>query len=345
MSIIFPDEDFCIYVDFPFNQLVMIYENIENEVNFIDNDLSCTYLWLIRFYKSYARIYYYPNIKSDFSRYIVRMVNSTAFKSRSKCNFEERIKICNKSNYQRKDIWDESDVFILSKKIQTAFKIMLYPTAFLGLITNIIVVLVILKKENNDLFKQYKQYSYLYLNSIFCIIIMVIELFSWMTECFYPFEVFCPEIRKLVPIQFFKIIFKECLITLLRFMCSFTYVAFSLNRIGLIGKDHGKLVTFFSELGIKVFIGVTLLIGSSLSWIKGFKYKVNYFFPFVNYPMSTELDISMIDSNAFNDAYFTINCICDLFNYVVFVIICVIISIDSCLNDLFLKIYLPRNIQ
>ena len=43
--------------------------------------------------------------------------------------------------------------------------------------------------------------------------------------------------------------------------------------------------------------------------------------------MSTEMDITIIDSNFFNDAYFIINFICDLFNYVVFVIICVVIDI------------------
>ena len=330
MSIIFPDEDFCIYVDFPFNQFVILYEIFNLEINFTykENEFSCTYLWLIQYYEFYYKL----SISSKYRdihllKNLNIILNSTAYKSISKCNFKERIDLCNILNYQVKDIWDESDIFILSKKIQTAFKIMLYPTAFLGLITNIIVVVVILKKENTDLFKQFKQYSYLYLNSIFCIIIMVIELLSWMTECFYPFEVFCLEIRKLVPIQFFKIIFKECFITMLRFMCSFTYIAFALNRIGLIGKDHGKLVTFFSEIGIKVFIGVSLFISCSLSWIKGFKYEVNYFFPFLNYPMSTEKDISIIDANRFNDAYFIINFICDLFNYVVFVIICVIIDI------------------
>ena len=114
---------------------------------------------------------------------------------------------------------------------------------------------------------------------------------------------------------------------MLRLMCSFTYFAFALNRISLIGIYHGKLVTYFSELGIKVFIGITIFISSSLSWIKGFKYEVNYFFPFLNYPMSTEMDITIINSNSFNDAYFIINFICDLFNYVLFVIICVIIDI------------------
>ena len=330
MSIIFPDEDFCIYVDFPFNQFVILYEHFKTEINFIynENEFSCTYLWLIQYYEFYYKQLISSNYRDIYLFKSLNLIlNSTAFKSILKCNFEERIDLCNKSNYKIKDIWDESDIFILSKKMQTAFKIMLYPTAFLGLITNIIVVVVILKKENNDLFKAIKHYSYLYLNSIFCIIIMVIELLSWMTECFYPFEVFCPEIRKLVPIQFFKIIFKECLITLLRFMCSFSYVAFALNRIGLIGKDHGKLVTFFSEIGIKVFIGVAIIFSCSLSWIKGFKYEVNYFNPHLNYPMSTEKDISILDANSFNDAYFIINFICDLFNYVVFVIICVIIDI------------------
>ena len=333
MSIIFPDEDFCMYVDFPFNQFVIFYENIEPEINFVykQNEFSCTYFWLTQYYGDYS-FYFAINKKSDIFTFLtatnlMRVLKTKLFKSSSKCNFEQRIALCNKSNYQVKDIWDESDFFILSKKMQTAFKIMLYPTDFLGLITNIIVIFVIIKKENTDLFKEFKQYSYLYLNSIFCIIIMVIELLSWITECFYPFEVFCPEIRKLVPIQFFKIIFKECLITLLRFMCSFTYIAFALNRISLIGKDHGKLVTFFSKLAIKIFIGVALLISCSLSWIKGFKYQVNYFFPYLNYPMSTEMDISLVDSNTFNDAYFIINFISDLFNYVLFVVTCVIIDI------------------
>ena len=244
----------------------------------------------------------------------------------SKCNFTKRIDLCNKLKYQLNDIWDEIDesdhIFKVGRKMQMAFKMMLFPTAFLGLITNAIVLIVILMKENTDLFKQYKEYSYLYLNSIFCIIIMVIELLSWLTECYYPIELFCPKIR-----NHFKVLIKECLITLSRFMFSFTYIAFSLNQISLIGTSHGKFVTFFSQLGIKVFIGVTILISCSLSWIKGFKYHVNHFVPFLNYPISSQIDILIINSDSFKNAYFIINFICDLFNYFVFVVICVIIDV------------------
>ena len=163
--------------------------------------------------------------------------------------------------------------------------------------------------------------------SAFCIVISIIDILSWMTKCFYPFEVFCPEIRKLASIQFFKTIFKECFVTLLRFMCNFSYVAFALNRISLIGKDHGKLVVFVSEVGFKKYISVSLLISAVFSWIKFFKYELNYFYPDASFPLSNEMNIILHEINRFNDFYFIYNSISDLVNYLVFVVICVIIDI------------------
>ena len=340
MSRIFPDEDFCIYVEFPFNQLVLVYQYFDEYMFLINLDskafYSCTFLWLAQYYERYYEYFQKKYAQEFYIQFymapITKVLNLTVFKTRSICNFEERIRLCNKSNYRINDIWDQSDFLILNKKLEIAYKVLLYPTAFIGLFTNIIVVVVILKKDNNDLFKGIKQYSYLYLNSICCIIISLIEILSWMTECFYPFEMFCPEIRKLVAIQFFKIIFKECLVTVLRFMCSFTYVAFALNRISLIGKDHGKLVTFFSELGVHKYIVISLFISISLSWIKGFKYEINYFYSYLNYPISNEIYIFETYGNGFYNKIFTnffsaFNLISDLINYLLFVAICVVIDI------------------
>ena len=159
--------------------------------------------------------------------------------------------------------------------------------------------------------------------------ISLIELLSWMTECFYPFEVFCPEIRKLVAIQFFKIIFTECFVTLFRFMCNFTYVAFALNRISLIGKDHGKLVTFMSKIGIKWYIGATLFISSVFSWIKGFKYEVNYIYPDPYFPLPIEFNLlkNTITYSTFRDFIMIYMSISDLVNYLVFVVVSIVIDI------------------
>ena len=284
---IFPDKDFCMYIDFPFNQLVIIYNNYNGE------KLTCTYLYLVKFYELYDK--YIFERSEYYKRFIKEILNTTYFKSISNCNFEQRINFCNKSNYKIKDIWDKSDFSILNKKFQIAFKI----------------------------------HTYLWMNSLFCMIVLVIELLSWMTECFYPFEVFCPEIRKIVAIQFFKIIFKECFVTMLRFMLNFTYIAFALNRISLIGREHGKIVTFMSELGVKKYIGVSVFISCIFSWIKGFKYKVNQFYSHLNFPMSTEMSVIsiMAYSSIFDDFYFTYNLISDLVNYLVFVVISIIIDI------------------
>lgn len=46
---IFPDEDFCIYVRFPFERLVII------SLNTYTSKLTCTFSWLSRYYKRYLQ--------------------------------------------------------------------------------------------------------------------------------------------------------------------------------------------------------------------------------------------------------------------------------------------------
>ena len=59
----FPDEDFCLYKNFPFNQLVaFIHLKTNEEGTFFDRNFSCTYLWLTKWFKTYFR-YQYPFIR------------------------------------------------------------------------------------------------------------------------------------------------------------------------------------------------------------------------------------------------------------------------------------------
>ena len=125
---IFPDEDFCLYANFPFNQLVIITERIYmvNALRYIDIDLTCTYLWLSQHYRSYYN--YFKFLNNETYRYYFQLIhinltlNSVGF-DLLKCDFAKRLSLCNKTNYQPKDYWDDSDFNILNKKIQTVFKI------------------------------------------------------------------------------------------------------------------------------------------------------------------------------------------------------------------------------
>ena len=125
-SKIFPDEDFCIYLNFPFDQFVIITEAVQSQyILNIDTEFTCTFLWLIQYYENYHK--YYMKFGRDFYGinlyYLEVFLNSTSFKRISQCDFEERKTLCNKSNYQISDIWDENDFFILNKKIKSLSRV------------------------------------------------------------------------------------------------------------------------------------------------------------------------------------------------------------------------------
>ena len=56
LSKVFPEEDFCLYKDFPFNQLVILMEYAEGEelYNLLQTrDYTCTYLWLAQYFDKF----------------------------------------------------------------------------------------------------------------------------------------------------------------------------------------------------------------------------------------------------------------------------------------------------
>ena len=325
---LFPEEDFCLYRDFPINQLVVIIESCEIEEYMlkvkINNKIPCTFLWITRSYKNLAKIY--DGITKTTMDYLL---NSSEYKSIGKCNFEQKLQLCNKSNFVPKHI---STIFELNQAIlmtQSIVNILSYILSIFGIVTNLLVIITISSKKNKEEFKEFKQYDYLRLNSICNCLILLIHLISWLNECIYPFQVFCPIIRKTVFMQWFKIIVEETLMTALKFMNNFTYIGFAFNRISLIGKDHNKLVKFMSDLGVKKYISFSAFISIGLSVIKVFEYDINPGIVIQLYPISydysslySELSV-LINSSIF----FILNVISDLLNHVVFLLINLAIDI------------------
>lgn len=98
------------------------------------------------------------------------------------------------------------------------------------------------------------------------------------------------------------------------------YVAFSLNRIALIGKDHGAIVNFMSKLKIKKYVLVTGFVSIAMPIVKGFKFKINYGNELLSFPIHMELDV-WNESGWQRDAYFIANMINDILNYVGFLFV------------------------
>ena len=333
---VFPDEDFCVYHDFPFDQLILLIKRTDTILDNKDKKFTCTFLWLVQYYKHYQKSGCFQNELDpnklqilNYSFHILNVLNNSNYlSSLSKCFFRKMIDLCNKSNYAIKHFINTSDYKEFNEIFKIVLKIISYIVSLFGIITNLLVIITILHKKNKELFKEFKQFSYLWINSLFSLLILVIQIFSWMSECFYPYVVFCPEIRKSIIVQIFKILFKECLINSFRLMCNLTYVAFSFNRISLINKDHGKLVKFFSTIGKKTYIGTCFLISCGFSVIKYFKYEINFDGLESDFPILIENNlVSIYNKKVYNDTLFILNMIYDFFNYVLFEILTSIIDI------------------
>ena len=340
ISEVFPDEDFCIYRDFPFDQMVIIVPILADDSDIkikMNPNLSCTFLWLSQYYSKYN-----VTVESfDISYfYIMNLMDSEEFKSMSKCNFEHRISLCNKSDFHIKPIisyYEIGQSMIWTKSI---LNITSYLLCIFGFVTNLFVLITISSKKNKAEFKEFNQYKYMRINSICSLLLLSIHFLSWLTECNYPYGIFCSEVRKTLFFQFLKIILGQVLSTSLRFMINFAYIAFSFCRLALIGKDPNKLVKFMSEIGIKKYVSISLFISLILSAIKFFSYRINYGMIEYSYPMNYDFESStdFISVSAYK-SYFIINFISDFLNYVVFLLIHLsldigmVIKLRKTLND------------
>lgn len=274
-SDVFPDADFCLYQDFPFNQLVFImyknnlYQTINNSEITITH--TCTSRWIARYYRDIQ----------DYLKYDLRYNTQLAFEAEANMStrsydFEKLLNNCNKHTFHARHIWDMGSTRIFTKYIQVILAIS-SPVILFGIIINSSLVHIILTPKNSDLFKGPKQYPYLCALAVINLITSAIKLFSWLSECNKTYGVFCPETSYLVFFQFFKIIFKETLIVTLRFMSNFAYMAFAFNRIALIGKDHAKIVEKLVKWKFKNYMLLSGLLSMILSIVKAFKYQVRKF--------------------------------------------------------------------
>ena len=315
---VLPEEDFCLYKDYPFNQLVYIMKTRIGDSNCSSRiKLTCTFIYLFQYHeKSLQFLDQFIDLEIN---WINCLLDLEDFKSLSKCNFEQSLNKCNKSEYSAKPI---STAFELTQQviiIKSVILILSCLIAIFGIITNILVIVTISCKENKAEFKGLKQYSYLRIYSIINCFILLIYLTKWINRCEFPYQVFCPLIRKELFFQYFKLIVQEVIYVSLQFLGNFTYVAFAFNRISLIGNDHNKLVKFMSDVGIKKYTAVSLLISVGLSVIKFFSYRINYGQPDLFYPIDyNELSLDFININL---AYFIINSISDLLNYCLFILV------------------------
>lgn len=101
-SELFPDEDFCLYVDYPFRQLAILMIYVEGfQVPIPDNfrlEFTCTYIWLTQYFAIFEKIFDYGNFLA------IAKLNRESSSIRPTCNLTRMSDLCRKSNFKIKAI-------------------------------------------------------------------------------------------------------------------------------------------------------------------------------------------------------------------------------------------------
>ena len=314
----FNDEDFCLFRDFPFEQLVTFNLYLYYGMNKLDS--SCTTLWLIQYYPVYIK--FIPINKMLEYNQTFQIINN-AESLLTKCDFEKRIKMCKKSHHYSNKNLNKMNFIIFFM----TFHLIITPLICLfGILTNIQIIFVVIK--NRSTLKE-NQYIYMAVNSGSNIVILMIQIFELINECHEPFGLYCSAVYKYKVAQYFKIIFGETISSFFRLLSNFTFLAFSINRLSLIGKQN-KLFEFFSKMKIKIYIGIVIIISAIFSLIKAFRFKINTSNPNEPYPLifyRMSLIVGDLDDKPLFVFLFIMDAIYDFLNYVLFTLINLIFDI------------------
>lgn len=90
----FPDEDFCLYQEFPFRQLIVLTD--DSFLSVVTNKttkVTCTFMWLAKYYPTHypiLNVYWYFDYEFPVDFIKAKLVE---------CNFTERLQRCNRSDF------------------------------------------------------------------------------------------------------------------------------------------------------------------------------------------------------------------------------------------------------
>lgn len=121
------------------------------------------------------------------------------------------------------------------------------------------------------------------LNSAINSWILLVFSTNLITEC-EDYGFFCSRVRTYRFSQFYRMIVNEYLSSVLRLLSNLSYMIFSINRLSLIGREHGKFVTYVSKLSVKKFFAWCLMPCGVLSISRLFRFIPNSLQPDASYP-------------------------------------------------------------
>ena len=340
----YPNEDICMFKNFPHKQLVYPALVFEKQVP----ACSCTIIWLMQYSNIYLNNDYTDFVNQIRTPYPESHSNNTARKCFLKknlqnltksCNFAEKFKNCNLKIAKKFGTFDNLDAIILFKWFQYVLEVGLKPSlCFIGIITNTLVICVIKNHKKEHSFKK-TMYTYMLVNSVFNLIFCGVSSFSLINVCIFPKTSFCSSIFKEAFSQYFKIYVVDFLGEAVRFCCNVSFFIFSVSRFftSIFNSNTKiKFLNYAEKINTSHLFGIVLCIGLLLNLFKLFEYKKNMPYSTIDtkFPFNA-YDIEYCENRLIVSSTFALRCrifpvinlINSILNNIIYLFISVIIDV------------------
>jgi hypothetical protein len=244
----YPDEDFCIFVQFPQRNFIIYFLMFPSIT-------QCTST--IRYYNYFTQnmtllFEYFPDAALVFS-ICKNYMNGTL-------DFAPIISNCNMSHFRESGTShaESYQVEYLFEFVEDILIFIAIPAACaIGLFLNILVVRAVYQNQQKDLKDDF--YQYMSLNSKFNCLYCIIFLFYPVNSCVDIMTgYFCSSIRKSYVTQLYKIVLVAFFGETFKMCSNISFILMNVNRYMLIGREHNATFEKISKWNMNWVIAVTV---------------------------------------------------------------------------------------
>ena len=357
----FLDEDFCLFAQFPHQQLIVLLQ-ISNSMISPEtaySHCSCTLLWISK----YVPLFLSPesgfqlkwSLFHNFCDADNKSGNNTFYANYNKCNISSKLEKCNVSSVFKSEHDSYFDLYDLNQIINVAKIYLLYYfgsiLSFIGFLSNFIIIITIkygnYRSKNMHLSKEERQelihskdnvYKYKFMNSVFNSLFCALHFFDFLIKCTpTPFDIFLD-----FDSCFIRDSISHYLESVLKLMSNFSYLQMCICRYILIGNQHFRFIEYLAKIEMKYFSSVTFVVSFELSIILYFqnsffdndflgtnmKYKENWYnMCFWGGYQRDEAKDNLIEKKSHLTVIFVFTVIYDLITYILFCILTLLVDL------------------
>ena len=262
----FPDEDFCVFKHFPFDQGVLPHLS-----KMMDEDIpvSCTLIYLLQYNVLGHYLYEQRTNRTLNVKFTVE--------DRDRCQFQARLEYCfNASVYVAAEYepkMSSYDLIYVVEWIELVGPVIIFPiVSTLGFVVNLLIIVIIRKKKyQTEYFKGAHIYQFMFLNAVFNSIECFISLLSLYGVCIKHQSLFCPSMFEHKYFHDFREHSLNFLSETTKTCSIITSLLFSIERYLSISELDKNTVRLFKHVNLKGLMALVVLVSLLTSMCKLFE--------------------------------------------------------------------------